>query len=330
MKSKVSIYQNASDVTSINWVDIDDVLGVIKRAPEMIARQTRELNQLFYTDKEAYKIAKRNLPLFVAAGCLNYRNGDLANLHEYSNLIVLDFDWEEPDPVVIDTVKTALVKQANALHLYAIWKSPAKGVKALLLHDNNTPAFHTELFHAVKNQLFPNLPLDKSGADISRCCYICSDPEIFINTNPALTPYCFNHDASFVTPKSMTSQSVLPPINHQFIHTERELESNIWFQMVCSDKKLLNKLNRMFNTQNPDYYKDGNRHTEVIRRAILYCKDGILYENALSSLVGQFGECSRSALNNADIKSMVNSCYNKARHEFGMERAEFLKRTKKQ
>lgn len=81
---------------------------------------------------------------------------------------------------------------------------------------------------------------------------------------------------------------------------------------------------------NPDYYKDGNRHKEVLRRATLYCKNGILYENAIVSLVGQFGEKSRAGLNDADICSMVNSCYNKARQDFGVDRANYVNLIKKQ
>ena len=79
-----------------------------------------------------------------------------------------------------------------------------------------------------------------------------------------------------------------------------------------------------FNSNNPDYYKDGNRHSEVKRRAVIYCKDGILYENAVWSLCGQFGKNSKAGLNDEDVRGMVSGCYKNARGEFGCERERYL------
>ena len=323
-KGKVSLYRDASDTTSQNFVELDDILTQIRQPPEWIARLTQELNRLFYIDKDAYREEKRRLPMFCASGCFSYRNGNLSNLIGYSNILILDFDWDEPDPAEIEAFREQLIHYATPLHLYAIWKSPAKGIKAALLHNNRNPEYHTELFTDIKNSLFPRTKVfDMTGKDISRACYLPYDPGIFINTDPGLEEYQFTHDPSFRSPSSMSQPKT---VSERFEHTPEERERHKWYEMICSDKTLMNKMIRTFNAANPDYYKDGNRHKEVLRRATLYCKNGVLYENAVTSLVGQFGEKSRASLKNADIESMVNSCYNKARGEFGVSRATFLKK----
>ncbi|MBD5427046.1 MAG: virulence protein E [Treponema sp.] len=319
---KVSVYKSPSDTISQNWADFDDVLYQIQHSPLWIEKLTQELNILYYQDKKAYKKRKKALPLFSASGCLTYRNGDIYNLLEYSDLLILDFDWENPEPRIIEEFKQKLIHYATPLHLYAIWKSPAKGVKAALIHDNTNPVYHTELFYSVKDNLFPNTPqYDMSGQDLSRTCFICHDSDLFINRDPGLQPYHFVHSPDFKLPSSSGSTHTS---YGQFQHTPQEIERNRWYQLVCTDKTLMNKMIRQFNAANPNYNIDGNRHSEVLRRATLYCKNGILYENAVISLVGQFGEKSRAGLKDADIRSMVNSCYNKARQEFGTGRANYL------
>lgn len=327
---KVSLYQNVSDTTSQNWVDFDDVLYQIRHSPLWIEQLTGELNKLYYMDKEAYKIQKRRLPLFSASGCFAYRDGNLSNLREYSDILILDFDWDNPVPGVIEDFRRKLIRYATPLHLYAIWKSPAKGVKAALIHDNTNPVCHTELFHSVKDNLFPNTPqYDMTGQDLSRTCFICHDSDLFVNKDPSLQPYRFSHNPEFKLPASLTNPGGTNSSYGRFEHTPGEIESNRWYQLACSDKTLMNRMIRSFNVANPDYYKDGNRHKEVLRRATLYCKNGILYENAVFSLVGQFGERSRAGLNDDDIRSMVNSCYNKARQDFGVDRATYVNLIKK-
>lgn len=318
---KVSVYKSPSDTKSQNWADFDDVLYEIQHSPLWIEKLTTELNQLYYRDKGAYQEEKKKLPLFSASGCFTYRNGDISNLLEYSDILILDFDWKDPDPSVIEAFKQKLIRYATTLHLYAIWKSPAKGVKAAIIHDNTNPVCHTELYHSIKDNLFPNSPLDMSGQDLSRTCFICHDSDLFINPDPELQPYHFVHSPEFMLP---SSSACTHTSYGQFQHTPEEIERNRWHQLVCPDKTLMNKMIKQFNAANPDYYKDGNRHKEVLRRATLYCKNGVLYENAVISLVGQFGERSRAGLKDDDIRSMVNSCYNKARQDFGVDRATYV------
>lgn len=327
IKGKMSLYSNAKDTSSKNYIDFIDILKLIKYSPQWLIEMTEDLKGLYSKDQSEYKKKKTKLPLFCPSGCFSYRNSDPSNLITYSNILVLDFDWNDPDPYEIENFRKKLIQYATPLHIYAIWKSPAKGIKAAMLHSNTDSGFHTELFIQVKNKLYSKTPqLDMTCKDIGRACFLCHDPDLFINKDPNLKEYQFQHDPSY----NISNNSENVGINHksygQFQHTSQEIMINKGWQLKCSDKKLLNMIVRSCNISNPEYFKDGNRHKEVLRRATLYCKDGVLYENALWSLIGQFGDKSKAELNNADIESMVRSCYHKARSEFGKERENFINR----
>lgn len=330
-KGNISYYTNANDSTSQCWVEFDAILSLIKKSPQWMIDLTNELRQLYTNGDNEYKEKKKLLPMICPSGSFKYRDGNPANLIEYSNILILDFDWDMPDPIVIENFRQQLIRYATPLHIYAIGRSPAKGLKVAMIHSNRESALHTELFNQVKNSLYPRTPqLDMKCKDISRACFICHDPDLFINTDSDLQEFPFHHDTSYYTPASINKANVAQhSTSGLFKHTQQEIIMNKGWQLTCSDKSLMNKIVKSCNNANPDYYKDGNRHAEVMRRAVLFCKDGILYENAVWSLIGQFGEASRAGLKNDDIESMVNSCYNKARGEFGTERSVFLNKRSK-
>ena len=331
IKGNISYYNDASDSTSQCWVEFDKILSLIKESPQWLIDLTDNIKQCYSISNTAYKETKKLLPMICPSGRFKYRDGQPSNLIEYSNILILDFDWENPDKAVIENFRQQLIRYATPLHIYAIWKSPAKGLKVAMLHSNRDSAFHTELFNQVKDNLYPRTPqLDMKCKDITRACFICHDPDLFVNIDPDLDEFQFHHNPSYLPPVSVSNQSIPQHTTYgQFQHTSQEILMNKGWQLTCTDKKLMNMLVKSCNAANPEYYKDGNRHTEVLRRAILYCKDGILYENAVWSLTGQFGEDSRAELKNDDIESMVNSCYNKARAEFGTERNAFIGSRKK-
>ncbi len=120
INGKATLYRNAFDSDSQNFVELDDILNQIRQPPEWIVRHTQELNRLFFVDPNVYKEMKRYLPMFCTSGCFSHRNGNISSLSEYSNVIMLDFDWEEPEAAVIEEFRERLIRYATPLHLYAI------------------------------------------------------------------------------------------------------------------------------------------------------------------------------------------------------------------
>ena len=314
--TKISIYNNATDVKGSS-MEIMDILKWIWSGENGLKEAITDIRT--NNDDEQVKAMKKNLPMFTPNGTFSYRNSQ--SLQQYSNFMVLDFDFQDNNSIL--AFKQKLIQYADPLHLGAVWLSPKHGVKALMIHDNTDPACHYNLFWQVKN-LYPKTPeFDTNCSDICRTCYLSYDPEIFINNSPYLQPYHFEFDPT-LSQQPTRKNHTCGGCGGEFEHTDQEIVMNQSFQNRCSDKTLMNMLIKDFNSQNPDYYKDGERHNGIKRRAVIYCKDGVLYENAVWSLVGQFGERSKAGLNDDDVRGMVSGCYKNARGEFGRERNKYL------
>lgn len=316
--TKVSFYKNAMDVYgSSGGIELKEILGWIKSGDFGLKEAITDIRNC----QDDVKWLKKKLPLFTPNGILSYRNS--VSIEQYSNVMVLDFDFDTAYKIL--AFKQKLIQYATQLHLCAVWLSPKHGVKALMIHDNTNPECHYNLFKQVKKKLFPNTPeFDENCSDLCRGCFLSWDPDIFINQDPDLVPYHFVYDPSIPQPPTKTQSNNGNLGRREFQHTQDEIALNNSFQAVCTDKALMNSLVKSFNANNPDYYKDGNRHSEIKKRAVIYCKDGILYDNAVWSLVGQFGKDSWAGLDNDDIRSIVSSCYHNARNEFGNERDKYL------
>ncbi|MBR1378771.1 MAG: hypothetical protein IJ557_06565 [Bacteroidaceae bacterium] len=326
----ISVYENSKDKIGISGYHLPDLLDIIKTGDFGVKEKITNLRTL---TGEHYKEFKRNfLPMFVGGGDFIYRKHE--GLEHYSNILILDFDWKEEVAyqMRINTFKNYLIENADRLHLFAVWLSPGHGVKAAFIHDNTIPELHYDLYWTVADELFaeahelfPDAEYDANCSDYTRACFLSYDPLIFINDSEELKPY---HFEPVENGRHREEKPKVKRINtgrsSVFEHTEEEIRMNQAYQEDCTDKKLMNYLVKSFNKQNPDYYKDGNRHSELKRRAALYVKDGVLFDNAVWSLVGQFGEGTWANLENEHIKSLVASIYNIAREDFGSGRYEYL------
>lgn len=328
-----TFYENYLDVIGYSNFNFSDILNLIKTGDYGLKEVITNLRMLTGNEYRTFK--REKLPMFIGAGDFDYRVKD--GLINYSNILILDFDRndENNDNGILLELKHYLVEHANQLHLYAIWLSPGHGVKAALIHDNPDANYHYDLYWTVEDELFsearelfPTIQYDPNCSDFTRTCFLSYDPDIFVNDSEQLEPYHFE-------PRENIRHQELKPKKHYtigrrtaFEHTEEEIMLNRHFQEVCPDKRLMNYLIKSFNAHNPNYYKDGNRHTEIKRRAAIYVKDGVLFDNAVWSLVGQFGEGTWANLENNHIQSLVASIYNIARADFGTERMLYLEKRK--
>ena len=186
IKEKISYYLSAKDSQSTICCTLSEVLADIKNGKYQqqidIVRNQHSIEQ--------YKEEKKKLPMFAVSGVLAHRNDDLANLQEYSNLMVADFDHFATRQDALD-FKNKLIQYATSLHLWAIFESPSGlGVKAVLVHDNSDPSEHGRMFLQIKRDLFPKTPqFDMKCGNISRTCFVSDDPDLFINQDPNLQPY---------------------------------------------------------------------------------------------------------------------------------------------
>lgn len=322
IKKTVSIYYNAKDATSKETMTIDEIIELIKHDSSPIITLTEWAREA--EGKKQYTTIKRQLPMFTGSGIFSYRNDNPDNLVEYSNLLVIDFDHFHDYQKVLDFRKK-LIEYADRLHIYALWISPSKdGIKAVMIHDNEDPKYHYNLFCQIKNKIYPRTGVfDMNCSDITRTCFICHDPDVWVNPRKdQLTPYHFEYDPSIPMPEKKTyssSNNNGKVCSSEFIHTPEEREKNSMWQRLWTDKQLINYADKGWRKQYPDSYKDGNRHLSILSRAKWLCLYGVLFENAKNYLLCTFG---RHGISGFEIEGMLRNNYHSNRGKFGSMRRE--------
>lgn len=328
IKKTVSIYYNAKDANSQETMTIDEIIELIRTDSCIISELTEKARNA--VDEKEYKELKRRLPMFTGSGIFGYRNDNPDNLVEYSNLLVIDFDDFGDYQKVID-FKNKLIEYADYLHLYAIWISPSKdGIKAVMIHDNQESSLHYNLFFQVKNNLYSRTEeFDMNCSDITRTCFICHDPDIWVNPRKdSLEPYHYVYDPSIPMPERKTyssSNNNGKVCSSEFIHTPEERTLNSMWQKQWTDKTLINYADKEWRKQYPDSYKDGYRHRSILSRAKWLCLYGVLYNNAKDYLMNTFG---RHGISEYEIEGMLRNNYHSNRDKFASKRMEIYNRKK--
>ena len=322
IKNTVSYYNNAKDSKSKRYMSLDYVLLEMVAKDERLKQQTEIVRQ--QPDDKTFKKEKKKLPMIAPSGVFSYRNDDIDNLREYSNIMVLDFD-KFPGHEVAKEFKEKLLQYAGQLHIYAVWFSPSnKGVKVAMLHDNTNPKYHYNLFMQVKFKLYPNTEqFDMKCGNLSRTCFLSYDPDVWLNPNREhLTPYHFAYDPQYpnIPPRDYNSKGYS---SKEFRHTEEEMKQNSIFQAQWTDKQLMNYADKHWRKDYPDSYKDGNRHKSILSRAKWLCLYGVLFDDAVDYLKATFG---RHGIDEEDIEAMAINNYNSNRDKFGSKRNEVYQR----
>ena len=130
-----------------------------------------------FTDpQEASKFKQNNFEYVTFGGTFSKRS-DKALIHP-SGLLVLDFDH------VNDLPGLRKILLGDPLFITELmFKSPSgKGLKWIISVDLNQ-CTHLDWFTAVASYLDTTLQVtvDRSGKDISRACFLCHDPDAYIN-----------------------------------------------------------------------------------------------------------------------------------------------------
>jgi hypothetical protein len=186
LKMKVSYQKTAFADLSFDMT-LDDVLTSIKN--ENYKRIISELRiMLSLGEVDSYNNHKRKLPGVTFSGTfIKNRKGE--NLQQYNSVIVLDIDKLSEDELLI--FKNNLQEDE---FVFAFWESPSqKGLKGLVfisfdIEINDIFLFHKIAFKKLVEYFFEkySIKLDESGSDISRLCFLSSDPNILIKKQSSI------------------------------------------------------------------------------------------------------------------------------------------------
>jgi hypothetical protein len=153
---------------------LEQLYEIIKN-PKYYGKVTNQLRNI--EDKnEARKFKSFNFDFVTVSGIFSKRKTD--GLIKHSNLMVLDFD----NIYNINETKRLLV-YGTQIETQMCFVSPSgNGLKWIVAVDTK---LHSQeiFFKGFQNYLKKNfnLEIDPSGKDVSRACFVCHDPEVFIN-----------------------------------------------------------------------------------------------------------------------------------------------------
>lgn len=142
-------------------------------------QQILNLRELLAAGKEEeYNKQKRYLPAFTPSGL--FEGGrKMEFLKEYTGLLILDID-----KIPTDLYNNVRAKAREIVFSYAVFTSPSGNGLKILVRVNTSQHQHRAVFNEVKkfyeNAL--NVPVDPSGKDITRLCFLSWDPDIYVNT----------------------------------------------------------------------------------------------------------------------------------------------------
>jgi hypothetical protein len=223
-------------------------------------------------EKEKQDELKKKLPVVTYNGC--FSNRSKAGLKKASGLMIMDFD-DSKGVEESELLKDRLKKDP---FVFAAWKSPRLGVKALYrIIEVADDKQLKEVYAQVKEKYSE---MDDSGKDISRACFESYDPDIYINL-----------DAQVFIPEV----KILP-------HEEDNIGEMTNLPLIDGDE-ISNRLIRWFQNK----YDRSQRNNSVFKLASAFNDFGVNKLTATSYCL----KYSEKDFSGDEIKSIIESAYKK-------------------
>ncbi len=132
---------------------------------------------------QSYKAKKKQLPSYIFTG-IAFGKRYKFNISGYTSLIVVDIDK-------LENIELAKSQLKSDSYVISVWMSPSgNGLKALFYLEYTTPAKEEDAWVLHEHCAFPQIAkylstnygiqVDKTGADITRLCFVSSDSEIHL------------------------------------------------------------------------------------------------------------------------------------------------------
>jgi hypothetical protein len=162
---QVTIYKSFKHVKEPTHVNVSAVLKTFKTADNYGIKAMADLRG------DDYKKAKEALPVVCFGGTFSERSN--GSLQKASGLMILDFDN-------LADLNGYVARLRADEYCYSIFKSPSgRGLKMLVKIPIVKDDAEYKLYYLSFMQRYKDL--DTSGKDISRCCFYCSDSDLWIN-----------------------------------------------------------------------------------------------------------------------------------------------------
>lgn len=258
-------------------------------------------------DEDLQDSMKKNLlPVVCVNGCFKYRSDNW--MEKYSSFTALDYDGFDDR----ESMTEAKEKLKSYPFVYSVFETPSgKGLKAIVLHDSVNPENHWNLYLQLME--ICRLPqIDDGVMDLSRCQYLSYDPDIWVNPEPVA--FHFEFDSTLVKPETK---------NDKFVAVQDDCDARLddytsnflerLGRMVLTDDAVMERLDKHWKKERPEYFEKGNRHNSMLVIAGTLCKAGIRKDKALEYLEDAYCE-----MPGKEIEGVVDYSY--SHNTFGSDR----------
>ena len=206
----VSIFKNFNEV--VQNQKIIEVLQDIKtgKYKNVITYLRKSLAE---SKMEAYERAKKSLPAFTPSAC--FKGGrKLEFITAYTQMVVLDIDKLSKEQL---TNAKALASQSP--YTFASFTSPSGNGLKVFVKVNSSQENHKDAFLALQKyyEELLALPIDKSGKDVTRLCFVSFDTDLFLNEYASIFPIISTEDLRpFVEQNSKAIDEPTTIVNNGF------------------------------------------------------------------------------------------------------------------
>lgn len=282
----VSIFKNFNEV--VENQKIIEVLNDIKTG-KYINVITYLRKSLAESKMEAYERAKKSLPAFTPSA--SFKGGrKLEFVTAYTQIVVLDID-----KLTTEQLDTAKQLSKETPYTFASFISPSGNGLKIFVRVNSSQENHKEAFITLQKfyEEFLSLPIDKSGKDVTRLCFVSYDTDLYLNENATVYPVISTED---LTPYIEQSEEVIQE------HTT--IASNGLPTTQFNNDYLTVYEHCVRFTEKKESYVNGNRNNFVHLLACNLNRKGVPLPMAMGYILSDYN------YNLQEVTATVNSAYN--------------------
>lgn len=176
----ISVCKNAKDNTG--------TVSTIRKQLEIIrtGKLSTTIEKLRACSEDEYSARKIWLPMAIFQGTFEPTR-KAENIQKSSGLMIVDLDH------LTDNESEALREKLRSCpFIFAAWRSPRNGVKALFRVDFSNDAEFKAAYRAIAAYLHTefSLEIDPTGKDVSRGCFTSADSKLW--TNASAEKFCYS------------------------------------------------------------------------------------------------------------------------------------------
>lgn len=282
----VSIFQNFNEV--VQNQKIIEVLNDIKTG-KYINVITYLRKSLAESKMEAYERAKKSLPAFTPSA--SFKGGrKLEFVTAYTQIVVLDIDKLTKEQL---TNAKALAQETP--YTYSVFISPSGNGLKIFVRVNSSQENHKEAFLALQKfyEEFLSLPIDKSGKDVTRLCFVSYDTDLYLNENATVYPVISTEDLSPYFNQEQEAEPETPTIASNGFSTEKFSNDYLTVYEHC-----------VRFTEKKESYINGNRNNFVHLLACNLNRKGVPLPMAMGYILSDYNYDAK------EVATTVNSAYN--------------------